>query len=143
MELRETKELHDKVNNYIKLNEMYNEKKGNEGNLSELLKLNEQIILLSSHLYQYWGERKEILVKLMETEDKESILNYEVKLTTRVLPYNSKIYVVWHHRKWAISQLSHPDWDIERGLCAKMIQQSNRNCLLGNFCLKIEKYVIN
>ena len=101
-----------------------------EKDMKELLKLNESMIMLISQDYQYWGERKEILVKLMETEDKEAILNYEVKLTTRVLPYNSKIYVVWHHRKWAISQLSHPDWDIERGLCAKMIQQSNRNCLL-------------
>lgn len=128
--MREAKELQQKVKNFTELNEIYNKTELNNNNLNELLKLNEQIILIASQIYQYWSDRKEILVKLMQIEDKDKVLNYELKLTTRVLPINCKSYVIWHHRKWTISQLTQPNWDIERGLCAKMIEQSNRNCLL-------------
>ncbi|GAB1222625.1 hypothetical protein ENUP19_0119G0016 [Entamoeba nuttalli] len=126
IQIEAAKETQNKIKIFNELKEKYRNK---AGSLEEQLKLNSELLTISSQDYQYWNERKEMIEELLKKEENENdkILSSELELTMNLLPKNSKSYVIWYHRKWSISKMEHPKFEIERELCAKMIGKDSRN----------------
>ncbi|EDR21681.1 geranylgeranyl transferase type-2 subunit alpha, putative [Entamoeba dispar SAW760] len=126
IQIEAAKETQNKIKIFNELKEKYRNK---TGSLEEQLKINSELLNISSQDYQYWNERKEMIEELLKKEKNEidKILSNELELTKNLLPKNSKSYVIWYHRKWSISKMEHPKFEIERELCAKMIEKDSRN----------------
>ena len=144
--IQQSKETEKITTNYLSLLSKYSDSSLTAENK---LKINMEILMIASQNYQFWNDRKELLTKIMkknetetvesETEEKEEmkeiknkneeILQNELKLTEKLLPLNSKAYVVWYHRKWAMNLLQNKNYERERKLCAGMLKYDSRNCL--------------
>lgn len=126
--MEEARETKAKVELYNSLKEQM---RSSSISTEERLRLNSQILTIAGADYQFWNERKEMLEQLMEAPgvNVDELMKSELELTMKLLPTNSKAYVVWYHRKWATMKMTTVDWDRERALCAKMIGVDSRNCL--------------
>ncbi|OQV25696.1 putative Geranylgeranyl transferase type-2 subunit alpha [Hypsibius exemplaris] len=74
-----------------------------KGNLSsELLVPTENLLTNVSDLYSLWNYRREIL-------------------------QNDLASCTWHHRRWTLLQMIHPDWQKKLGLCDQALRMDERN----------------
>lgn len=105
-----TKNLNDQIENIR--NEMKQKEDQNESiNEDEKTHQNEEIMKLE--------------------KQREELLKGEMNITQKLLPLNSKAYVVWYHRKWTMNLLKEKNYQKERELCALMLKYDSRNCLFS------------
>ncbi|OQV25703.1 Geranylgeranyl transferase type-2 subunit alpha [Hypsibius exemplaris] len=103
-----------------------------KGNLSsELLVPTESLLTNVSDLYSLWNYRREILLNDLASCDedgkKDAICHYELCFTESCLLRDPKSYSTWHHRRWTLLQMVHPDWQKELGLCDQALRMDERN----------------
>ena len=140
LKLEQTKETKQKEKLFSELKQKY---KLPENTSKENLKLNTEILNISSQDYQFWNDRKSFLIELFkeEEEQKEKLIEQELLITQKLLPYNSKCYSIWYHRKWIVNQMKifnlSFDYEYERKLCSKMINYDSRNFHCWEYLLKL------
>ena len=151
--IQKSKETEKTTTLFLSLKTQY---KQNEITMKEKFKLNTEILMIASQDYQFWNDRKELITQFisdfnsqikqienqteLENEEKqkqieqiqnqrEELLIGELQITQKLLPHNSKAYVVWYHRKWTMNLLQNKNYKRERELCAQMLKFDSRNCL--------------
>lgn len=97
----------------------------------DALNLTMELLLLNPEYYTIWNYRREIMLQgLFPNSDdttKQNILDKELKTLQDIMKDFPKVYWIWNHRKWCLSQIPWPDWSRELLLVTKMLERDARN----------------
>ena len=90
-----------------------------------------KLLLLNPEYYTMWNYRRDILLHgifpILSDVDKQTLLTEELKQLQLIMKDFPKVYWIWNHRKWVLSQCVWPDWSTELLLVSKMLERDARN----------------
>lgn len=95
-----------------------------------LLKVAENVLLSNASLSTLWNIRRQVIINRLQSGDTDEVkvlLEKENDLTQHCLMNDPKSYGAWHHRGWAIAQMSDPEWSTEVQLTSKFLHMDERN----------------
>ena len=124
------KEREKKMKLYTSATARVFDKKQNKEYDQEALDLTGQLLSSNPDFYSLWNFRREILqfYKTSKTsEELQTTFDNELYFLEQCLKINHKSYGSWHHRSWAMENMSTPNWLRERKLCDKFLEYDERN----------------
>ena len=95
----------------------------------ESLQRTESILKINPEFYTAWNCRREILIQIytINRDEKQDLLQKEIRLTDILLKSSPKTYWLWNHRRWALENCPTPLWERELKLLEFMLDQDGRN----------------
>ncbi|CCG81338.1 Rab geranylgeranyltransferase alpha subunit5 / FY16936)) [Taphrina deformans PYCC 5710] len=120
-----------KADLYIDLSHQINLLRQAEDYSRDSFDLTTKLLMINPEYYTIWNYRREIMLNglFVESDEmgKQELLNTELKRLQGILQDYPKVYWIWNHRKWCLSQCPWPDWSRELLLVTKMLEQDARN----------------
>ncbi|GAA5823785.1 hypothetical protein JCM11251_003293 [Rhodosporidiobolus azoricus] len=97
----------------------------------ETLDLTTRILSLNPEFQTGWGIRRRVLLngllKDVNHESKQRILESDLQLCNASLKLNPKNYSVWEHRKWVLETMPDADWAMEMKMVELYLEKDGRN----------------
>ncbi|KAK9450431.1 uncharacterized protein V1518DRAFT_413833 [Limtongia smithiae] len=119
-----------KIAEYQALVKKVLEARGRGDASQDALQLTTSLLKQNPEYYTIWNYRREILIAMFATMDKDGIqglIDSDMTFLFARLREFPKCYWIWSHRQWCLETCPTPNWKAELALVNKLLEYDSRN----------------
>ncbi|KAJ1999118.1 Rab geranylgeranyltransferase, partial [Coemansia thaxteri] len=126
----EKEQNRQRVEKYCALNSSVMDLRSKSVFSTDALNQTRRLLELNTELHTVWNYRRQVFMQLdiwQDPEERQRVLEEELRFLMEIIMKNIKSYWMWNHRVWALSSLPRPEWQRELKLVAKLLAVDARN----------------